>query len=133
MGSVLQLDRDLRTEEQLYSNSGSSSYGRPAAYTYTYGGRRADSDYGFEDFFRRTAANAGTSRTYQQQQARPQASSRPAQGAGSGGASRAGSGGGQNRWYENNYWDDGDLESDEDEYDYGGYAGGSGYHYRSKY
>jgi hypothetical protein len=127
--SVLQLDRDLRTEEQLYSNSGtSSSYSRPA--TYSYGGRRADSDYGFDDFFRRTA-NAGASRTYQQQQqARPQAGARPGA-AGSGGSSRpAGSGGGQHRWYEQDYWaDDEDAESDDDEYD--GY-GGTGYHYRSK-
>jgi hypothetical protein len=129
--SVLQLDRDLRTEEQLYSNSGaSSSYSRPATHTYSYGARRADFDYGVDDFFRRTA-NAGASRTYQQQQARPQAGARPSGGSSGGGSRPAGSGGGQHRWYEQQYWaDDEDVESDDDEY--AGY-GGTGYHYRSKY
>ena len=123
---LLQLDRDLRTEEQLYSNNSSSSYSRPASYTYSYGGRRADADYGFDDFFRRTAA-AHSSRQYQQPR-------QQAAGAGSGSSrpSGGGSGGGSSsRWYESNYWadDDEDPESDEDDYGYGG----SGYHYRSKY
>lgn len=134
-----QVDRDLRTEAQLYSNS-SSSYSRPAAYTYAYGGRRAgDSDYGFEDFFRRTAAGGGggsSGATSYQSQAR----ARPAgPSAGGGGAARRGGQAGS-RWYENNHWadnDDEDLESEEDEYDYGhGHNGGSGWHYsnpRSKY
>lgn len=134
-----QVDRDLRTEEQLYGNSSSSSYSRPAAYTYAYGGRRADSDYGFEDFFRRTAAGGGSSSggTYQ-----PQARPRPGPSAGGGGgwpgSGAAGRGQAGSRWYENNHWadnDEEDLESEEDEYD--GYGhGGSGWHYsnpRSKY
>lgn len=133
----LQLDRDLRTEEQLYSNNGSCSYSRPASYTYSYGGRRADADYGFDDFFRRTAAaGSGGSRPAQataRQQASGSGSGRAA--GGSGGASRpAGAAAGQ-RWYENSYWEsaeaDVESEDEDDDYDYG--YGGTGFHYRSRY
>jgi hypothetical protein len=136
----LQLDRDLRTEEQLYRNSGSSSYSRPAAYTYSYGGRRADADYGFDDFFRRTAAAGASYGRPAQPTARQQGTSSGSgssrAGAGSGGASRpAGASGGQ-RWYEDSYWEsaeaDVDEESEEDEDDVYEY-GGSGFHYRSRY
>jgi hypothetical protein len=131
---LLQLDRDLRTEEQLYSNSSSSSYSRPASYTYSYGGRRADADYGFDDCFRRTAA-AHTSRQYQQPQQPAAGSSRPGRGSSGAGSSRPGggsSGGGAgSRWYDSRYWQgDDDFDSDEDE---STAAGGTGYHYRSKW
>lgn len=134
-----QVDRDLRTEEQLYGNSSSngSSYSRPAAYTYAYGGRRADADDGFEDFFRRTAAGSGGSSGGGTYQSQARAGPGPSAGGGGGGAAGRGQAGGS-RWYDNNHWadnDDEDLESDEDEYD--GYGhGGSGWHYsnpRSKY
>lgn len=132
----MQLDRDLRTEEQLYSNSGSSSsYGRPAAYTYSYGGRRADADYGFDDFFRRTAASSRPAQPTARQQGSNSGSGSGRTGAGSGGASRPAAASGGQRWYENSYWEsaEADVESDEDEdgYDYG--YGGTGFHYRSRY
>lgn len=131
----LQLDRDLRTEEQLYSNS-SSTYGnrgRPASYTYSHGGRRAP-DYGYDDLFRNTRPSAygGSSSG-----GRTGAGAQQQGSYGGAGSSRAsGSGGGQNKWYEESYWADPEDEpepSDEDEYQYSYGGGGGGYHYRSKY
>lgn len=137
----MQLDRDLRTEEQLWSNNSDSSYGssrRPPSYTYSHGGRRApEADYGYEEVFRR-AASGSNSRPWQQQQQQTGRQQTSGGSAGSSGSNRPGGSGGShhNKWYDNNYWagDTEDLASDDDD-DYGyqdyGYTGG--YRYQSKY